>query len=317
MIEIGKKVLEVEAKAVKNLISRIDKQFEKAVELIYECKGKVVITGIGKSGLIAQKIAATFTSTGTPAIFMHPTEAVHGDLGIILDDDIVIAISYSGETKEIITLLEFIKRIGVKLISLTGNKNSKLAKYSDIILDISVEQEACPIGLIPTSSTTAALAMGDALAIAVMQKKGFGKEDFVFVHPRGQIGKKLLKVKHLMHTGNEVPIVTITTPMRETVQEMTQKKLGVTCVVDENKKLVGIITDGDLRRLLIKYGSFMDKTAGECMKLNPITIDKEELATEALNIMEDKKITSLIIKNEKGEVEGIIHLHDLWRTEMF
>ncbi|MCP2604870.1 KpsF/GutQ family sugar-phosphate isomerase [Candidatus Aminicenantes bacterium AH-873-B07] len=317
MINVGKKVLEVEAEAVKNLIDRIDKQFEKAVELLYECKGKVVITGIGKSGLIAQKIAATFTSTGTPAIFIHPTEAVHGDLGIILDDDIIIAISYSGETKEIITLLEFIKRIGVKLIALTGNKSSKLAKYSDIVLDISVEQEACPIGLIPTSSTTAALAMGDALAIAVMQKKGFGKEDFAFVHPRGQIGKKLLKVKHLMHTGEEIPIVCTNTSMRETVEEMTRKKLGVTCVIDKNKKLVGIITDGDLRRLLIKYGSFMNKTAGECMKHDPITIDKEELATEALNIMEERKITSLIIKNKKGEVEGIIHLHDLWRTEMF
>ncbi len=317
MIETGKKVLEVEAKAVKNLIDRIDEQFDKAVEFLYQCKGKIVITGIGKSGLIAQKIAATFTSTGTPAIFMHPTEAVHGDLGIILEKDVVIAISYSGETKEIITLLEFLKRIGIKIIALTGNKNSKLAKHSDIVLDIGVEQEACPIGLVPTSSTTAALAMGDALAIAVMQKKGFGEEDFAFVHPRGQIGKRLLKVKHLMHTGEEIPIVRTNTPMRETVEEMTRKKLGVTCVIDEDKKLVGIITDGDLRRLLIKYGNFMNKTAGECMKFGPITIDKEELATKALNIMEEKKITSLIIKNNKDEVEGIIHLHDLWRTEMF
>ncbi|MFQ6082751.1 MAG: SIS domain-containing protein [Candidatus Aminicenantia bacterium] len=317
MIEIGKKVLEVESRAVKNLIEKLDHRFNEAVDILFRSKGKIIVTGMGKSGLIAQKIAATFTSTGTPAVFIHPAEAVHGDLGIILKEDVVIAISYSGETKEIITLLEFIKRIGIKLISLTGEKKSKLAKYSDVVLDVEVEQEACPIGLVPTASTTAAVAMGDALIIALMQKKGFSEEDFAFVHPRGQLGKKLLKVKHLMHIGGEIPIVSTTTPMRDTVIEMTKKKLGVTCVIDENRKLVGVITDGDLRRLLIKYGDFMRKNAGECMKFSPITIDKEELATKALNIMEEKKITSLIIKNEQEEVEGIIHLHDLWRTEMF
>jgi arabinose-5-phosphate isomerase len=315
--EIGKKVLEVEANAIKKISERLDKNFDQAVELLYNTKGRVIVTGIGKSGIIGRKIAATFTSTGTPSLFIHATDAVHGDLGAFQKEDVVIVISYSGETEEVISLLQYIKRIGSKLIAITGNINSTLAKHSDIVLDVSVEREACPIGLVPTTSTTATLALGDALAVALMEKKGFTEEDFLFYHPGGQIGKKLLKVKHLMHVKDEVPIVDVNTKMKDAIKVMTEKRLGVTSVVDSEGKLVGIITDGDLRRLLIKYGDILEKTAGECMKLDPITIDKEEVATKALQIMEEKKITSLLIKDKDGKVEGIIHLHDLWRTELF
>jgi arabinose-5-phosphate isomerase len=315
--EIGKKVLEVEANAIKKISERLDKNFDQAVELLYNTKGRVIVTGIGKSGIIGRKIAATFTSTGTPSLFIHATDAVHGDLGAFQKEDVVIVISYSGETEEVISLLQYIKRIGSKLIAITGNINSTLAKHSDIVLDVSVEREACPIGLVPTTSTTATLALGDALAVALMEKKGFTEEDFLFYHPGGQIGKKLLKVKHLMHVKDEVPIVDVNTKMKDAIKVMTEKRLGVTSVVDSEGKLVGIITDGDLRRLLIKYGDILEKTAGECMKPDPITIDKEEVATKALQIMEEKKITSLLIKDKDGKVEGIIHLHDLWRTELF
>lgn len=317
MKEIGKRVLEVEANAIKRISDRLDKNFDEAVNLIFNTKGRVIVTGIGKSGLIGRKIAATFTSTGTPSIFVHSSDAVHGDLGAFQKEDVVIVISYSGETEEIVSLLHYIKRIGSKLIAITGNLNSKLAKHSDVVLDVSVEREACPIGLVPTTSTTATLALGDALAVALMEKKGFTEEDFLFYHPGGHIGKKLLKVKHLMHIKDEIPIVTVNTKMKDAIKEMTAKKLGVTSVVDKDGKLVGIITDGDLRRLLIKYGDILEKEAGECMHPDPITIDKEEVATKALQIMEERKITSLLIKDKEGKVEGIIHLHDLWRTELF
>lgn len=317
MKEIGKRVLEVEANAIKRISDRLDKNFDEAVNLIFNTKGRVIVTGIGKSGLIGRKIAATFTSTGTPSLFVHSSDAVHGDLGAFQKEDVVIVISYSGETEEIVSLLHYIKRIGSKLIAITGNPNSKLAKHSDVVLDVSVEREACPIGLVPTTSTTVTLALGDALAVALMEKKGFTEEDFLFYHPGGQIGKKLLKVKHLMHIKDEIPIVTMNTKMKDAIKEMTAKKLGVTSVVDKDGKLVGIITDGDLRRLLIKYGDILEKEAGECMHPDPITIDKEEVATKALQIMEERKITSLLIKDREGKVEGIIHLHDLWRTELF
>ncbi|MEW6456519.1 MAG: KpsF/GutQ family sugar-phosphate isomerase [Acidobacteriota bacterium] len=317
MVETGKRVIEIEALAIQKLKENLDSNFTKAVELLFSSKGRIIVTGMGKSGIIARKISATMTSTGSPSIFMHPADAVHGDLGIILSDDIIIAISYSGETIEILNLINFIKRMGTKLIAITGNTNSTLAKNSDVILNISVEKEACPIGLVPTTSTTAALVMGDALAVALMEKKGFSEEEFLFYHPRGQIGKNLLKVKHLMHVGDEVPVVKVTDPMEKVLKIMTEKKLGVTSVIDLNNKLVGIITDGDLRRLLIKYGNILDKTAQECMHENPLIIDEEEMATKALNLMEEKKITSLLIKNSDGGIKGIVHLHDLWKTEMF
>jgi len=318
IIQIGQDVLDIEARAVKTLILKLDKNFARAVELLSKTKTRVIVTGMGKSGLIGRKIAATLTSCGTPATFIHSAEAGHGDLGLILKDDVIIAISYSGETKEITELLEFIKRIGIKLISITGNKKSKLAKYSNIVLDTSVEKEAGLNGLVPTASSTAALALGDALAIALMENKGFSEKDFASVHPKGEIGKKLLKVKNLMHRGRKVPQVLGHTSMKDVLKEMTKKKFGATCVIDEKERLLGIITDGDLRRLLIKHkDGVLKKTAQECMTKNPSTIKKDDLATEALKIMEEKKITSLIIKNKEEKIEGIIHLHDLWRTEMF
>lgn len=318
IIQIGKKVLDIESKAVKALASSLDENFVKAVELLSKTKSRVIVIGMGKSGLVGRKIAATLSSCGTPAMFIHPAEAGHGDLGMIVKEDILIAISYSGETREIVDLLEYFKRIGIKLISITGNKNSKLAKYSDIILEAKVEKEAEPNGLVPTASSTAALAMGDAVAIALMKKKGFGEEDFAIVHPKGEAAKKLLKIKNLMHKGRQIARVSQETIMRAVLEEMSRKKLGMTCVVDNDEKLVGIITDGDLRRLLQRYRkNLLQKTAKDCMTPNPISIDKDDLATKGLNLMEENKVTSLIIKNKKGRIEGIIHLHDLWRTEMF
>jgi arabinose-5-phosphate isomerase len=318
IIQTGREVLEIEAKALASLVPRLDDHFVKAVDLLSKTKSRVIVTGMGKSGLIGRKIAATLASCGTPALFIHPAEAGHGDLGMILKDDIILAISYSGETKEIADLLDFIKRIGVKLITITGNKKSRIATYSDIVLDAKVEKEAGPKDMVPTASSTAALALGDALAIALMEKKQFGEEDYAFFHPKGQLGKKLVKVEMLMHTGREVPRVLADTPIIQVIEEMTGKKLGMTCVVDEKNTLYGVITDGDLRRMLRKYKeSLFQKKARECMTRDPVTIDREGLATEALNLMEEKKITSLVIKNKAGQVEGIIHLHDLWRTEMF
>lgn len=318
IIQTGKKVLRIEADAVKKLASNLDENFFNVVELLFNSKSRVIVTGMGKSGLVGRKIAATLSSCGTPALFIHPAEAGHGDLGMIVKEDILIAISYSGETKEILDLLDFFKRAGIKLISITGNKRSKLAKYSDIALEARVEKEAEPNGLVPTASSTAALAMGDAIAIALMKKKGFGEEDFAVVHPKGEAGKKLLKIKSLMHIGRKIARVSLEAPMKDVIEEISRKKLGMTCVVDDEQKLVGIITDGDLRRRIQKYGkTFLDKTAQDCMTPDPFTVNKEDLATTALNIMEENTITSLVIKDKEGKIEGIIHLHDLWRTEMF
>jgi len=318
IIQTGKEVLEIEAKAVASLVPRLDEHFVRAVDLLSKIKSRVIVTGMGKSGIIGRKIAATLASCGTPALFIHPAEAGHGDLGMILKDDVILAISYSGETKEISDLLDFIKRIGVKLIAITGNRKSRIAKYSDIVLDAKVEREAGPKDMVPTASSTAALALGDALAIALMKKKGFGEEDYAFFHPKGQLGKKLVKVEKLMHTGTDVPCVLLDTPMIQVVEEMSNKRLGMTCVVDEQMTLYGIITDGDLRRMIRKHKeNIFQRNARDCMSANPVTIRRDGLATEALNLMEDKKITSLVIRNKQGKVEGIIHLHDLWRTEMF
>ncbi len=318
IIRIGKKVLNIEADAVKTLASSLDDNFFKAVELLFNSKARVIVIGMGKSGLVGRKLAATLSSCGTPALFIHPAEAGHGDLGMVVKEDVLIAISYSGETKEIIGLLDFFKRAGIQLISITGNKKSKLAKYSNIVLEARVEKEAEPNGLVPTASSTAALALGDALAIALMKKKGFGEKDFAVFHPKGEAGKKLLKIKSLMHKGRQVPRVSLEASMKEVLEEMSRKKLGMTCIVDNEERLVGVVTDGDLRRKIQKFGkSFLDKRAQECMTPNPWTVNREDLATTALNIMEENKITSLIIKNKQGKIEGIIHLHDLWRTEMF
>jgi arabinose-5-phosphate isomerase len=316
-------LVRIEAEALQELANRLEGSmaagFERAVELIVQCgqaRGRVVITGMGKSGIIAQKIAATLSSTGSPALFLHPAEAVHGDLGMVARGDVVIALSASGETEEILRLLATIKRIGDALISFCCNLNSTLALASDVALDCSVPQEACGMGLAPTASTTAMLALGDALAIAVSLRKGFRAEDFADLHPGGKLGKKLARVRQLMHAGDAVPRVVLDTPMSAVIYEMSRKGLGMTTVEDQ-RKLAGIISDGDLRRLLERDGPRgLEKTAGEVMNPAPKTIGAEELAVRALSLMEEKKITSLVVVDEAHQIEGIVHLHDLWETEL-
>jgi arabinose-5-phosphate isomerase len=293
--------------------------FDRAVDCILQCgqsRGRVVVTGMGKSGIIAQKIAATLSSTGSPALFLHPAEAVHGDLGMLARGDVIIALSASGETEEILRLLATIKRIGDALISFCCNTQSTLAQASDICLDVGVPEEACGMNLAPTASTTAMLALGDALAIAVSLKKGFRAEDFADLHPGGKLGKRLARVRHLMHTGDAIPRVARNTPMKDVIYEMSRKKLGVT-TVEDGGRLIGIISDGDLRRLLERDGpDVLNKTAGEAMNPSPRTISPEELAVRALSMMEEKKITSLVAVDTAGVIEGVIHLHDLWETEL-
>lgn len=316
-------LVRIEAEALQELANRLEGSmaagFERAVELIVQCgqaRGRVVITGMGKSGIIAQKIAATLSSTGSPALFLHPAEAVHGDLGMVARGDVVVALSASGETEEILRLLATIKRIGDALISFCCNLKSTLALASDVALDCSVPQEACGMGLAPTASTTAMLALGDALAIAVSLRKGFRAEDFADLHPGGKLGKKLARVRQLMHAGDAVPRVVLDTPMSAVIYEMSRKGLGMTTVEDQGK-LAGIISDGDLRRLLERDGpKGLEKTAGEVMNPAPKTIGAEELAVRALGLMEEKKITSLVVVDEAHQIEGIVHLHDLWETEL-
>jgi arabinose-5-phosphate isomerase len=318
LLESAREVLDIESRAVGALAGRLDDGFLQAVDLICRTKARIIVIGMGKSGLVGRKIAATLASCGTPAMFVHPAEAGHGDLGMILKDDVVLAVSYSGETREIVDLLPFFKRIGVRLIALIGNGRSRIARYSDVVIDARVEREAGPSGLVPTASSTAALAMGDALAIAVMRKKGLGPADFARVHPKGALGRKLLRVESLMHKGRAIPRVGLAASLAEVVEEMTRKRLGMTCVVDASGRLAGIITDGDLRRLLRRHrDALFSLTAAEGMTADPVTIGRNGLATEALNIMEAKRITSLVVTDEAGRAAGIIHLHDLWRTEMF
>ena len=316
-------LVRMEAEALRQLALRLEgpmgADFERAVDLIVQCgqaRGRVVVTGMGKSGIIAQKIAATLSSTGSPALFLHPAEAAHGDLGMVVRGDVVIALSASGETEEILRFLATIKRIGDALISFCCNLKSTLAQASDIVLDCSVPQEACGLGLAPTASTTAMLALGDALAIAVSLRKGFRAEDFADLHPGGKLGKKLSRVHQLMHAGEAIPRVQIHTPMSEVIYEMSRKGLGMS-TVEEEGRLAGIISDGDLRRLLQRDGAHvLEKTAGEAMNRAPKTIAPDELAVRALSIMEEKKITSLVVIDEAGQIQGIVHLHDLWETEL-
>ena len=315
VLKTAKEVLKIEANAISKLIKRLDESFIKAVDILFYCRGRVVVTGIGKSGWIGNKIAATFASTGTPAFFLHPAEGGHGDIGMVMKNDVMLAISNSGETREINDLLPPIKRLGIKLISMTGNLKSLLAKESDVTLDVRVDKEACPLGLAPTASTTAALAMGDALAISLLKKRGFKKEDYAFFHPGGQLGKKLLlKVEHLMHRGEELPLIHSNDSMKEALLEITSKKLGVTTVVNGKGKLCGIITDGDLRRALEKHQDLLLKKAGKIMTTNPKIIKASSLAVEALQVMEKYSITSLVILDKKNMPEGVIHLHDILKT---
>ena len=315
-LAFARKVLQTEAAAILALVDRLDDRFDLAIQILRDCRGRVIVTGMGKSGIICRKIAATLSSTGTPAFFLHPAEAIHGDLGVIQADDVVVALSNSGETEELVRLLETIKRLGARLITITGNCVSTLAEASDVALDCHVSEEACPMNLVPTASTTAALALGDALAMTLLVAKGFREEDFASLHPGGKLGKRLMRAGQLMHAGDKAPIVTVTTPMRDVVHEMSRKGLGMTCVVD-NGRLAGIITDGDLRRHMSASADLLDRTAGDVMTRVPVTIDRATLAVEVLNILERRKITSVVVVDRDQQVEGVVQLHDLWRTEMF
>lgn len=312
ILERARRVLKVEAEAVAALIPRLGEEFVRAVEILYECQGRVVLTGMGKSGFIAKKIAATLTSTGTPALYLHPAEGVHGDLGMIVRGDVVVAVSNSGSTAEIMEIVPFLKRFGVKVISLVGNVQSVLAKESDVTLDVTVGEEACPLNLAPTASTTAALAMGDALAVALLEKRGFKTEDFASLHPGGRLGRRLiLRVRDLMHVGSELPVVSGETLMRDAILEISTKRFGMTMVVDGMGRLIGIITDGDLRRGLEKHSNLLERQAEECMTRSPKVIDRDELAARAVQVMEQYKITSLVIIDPSGRPDGVIHLHDI------
>ena len=315
-LSLAKRVLETEAAAILALLERLDGKFSCAVELLLHCKGRVIFTGIGKSGIIGQKIAATMTSTGTPSVFLHAADAIHGDMGIIQPDDVVVALSYSGQTDELLRLLESIKRLGAKLIAITGDPKSSLAQAADVALDCSVVQEACPMNLVPTASTTAALALGDALAMTLLVEKGFREDDFASLHPGGKLGKRLMRVETLMHSGANCPVVREDTRMRDVIYEMSSKKLGMTCVVDGREQLVGIITDGDLRRHMERADDILSRAAADVMTKHPISVRGSMFAVEALNIMEQRKITSLVV-TDGTRLAGVLHLHDLWQTEMF
>jgi len=313
----ARRVLEVESAAILGVIEHLDGTFVDVVELINGSAGRVVTMGLGKSGIICKKVSATLASTGTPSFFLHPAEAIHGDLGMIVRGDIVLAISNSGETEELLRLLPSIKRIGAEIVAITGNPLSSLAKGADYHLSAAISKEACPLGLAPTASTTATLALGDALAMALLMRKGFKEEDFAFLHPGGKLGKRFLRVRDLMHGGPQTPIVLLSTPMHDVIYEMSAKGFGITAVVDDDGVLAGAISDGDLRRLLQRDTEILKKTAADCMKPDPVTIDGNELASAALERMEQRKITSIFIAGTSGHVEGIIHLHDLWGLELF
>lgn len=317
-LERARRVLRIEAEAVADLAGRVGCEFGKAVEILYGCKGRVVVTGLGKSGLIGRKIAATFSSTGTPSLFMHAAEALHGDLGVLADGDAIVAISASGETDELLELLEAVKRLGIPLITLTGSPNSTLAKESDVVLDTSVKEEACPLKLAPTSSTTAALAMGDALAIALSERREFQEDDFAALHPAGRLGKKLRRLESLMHSGERIPAVRPSTKMPDLIYEMSRKGLGLTAVTEPDGRLLGVITDGDLRRVMHRRReNVLDLTAADCMTKKPVTLPRSELAASALRVMQEGKITSVLVVDSGGILEGVVHIHDLWNLQLF
>jgi arabinose-5-phosphate isomerase len=314
--DIARDVLRSEARAVEELVDRLDDTFEKAVEMLYACPGRVVVTGMGKSGIIGKKIAATLSSTGTPALFLHPAEAVHGDLGMVVEGDVVLALSNSGETPEIIRLLETIRRIGAQLVTLTGG-DSTLSGHADVNICVGIPSEACPLDLAPTASTTAQLAMGDALAMSVMHRRGFTAEEFAARHPGGDLGRKLVRVERLMHTGDAIPKVSPSATLGEIVEMISSKGLGTTVVVHDDGRLAGVITDGDLRRLLQSVERPLESRAKDFMSRTPASISGSELAVVALRMMEDRRITSMPVVDDDGLLEGFLHLHDLWRTQMF
>ena len=315
--EVARWVIESEAAAVRGLVDQLDEGFDRAVELIVGGRGRLVCTGMGKSGLVLKKVAATLASTGTPSFFLHPAEAIHGDLGMIVEGDVVLAASYSGTTEELVRLVEIVKRLGVPLIAITGNRESPLARHADIHLRTEIDQEACPLNLAPTASTTATLALGDALAMALMEARGFTTEDFARFHPGGRLGKRLLRVRELMLKGGALPQVRSGAPLREAIYEMSKKGLGITAITGENGELLGCLSDGDLRRLLEQGDAQLERPVEELMKRNPRTIEGDLLAGEALQRMETYRITSVFVCGDEGRLEGIVHLHDLWRLELF
>ena len=307
-LALARKVLQTEAAAILALVDRLGQPFEHAVRLLQECKGRVIVTGMGKSGIICRKVAATLSSTGTPAFFLHPAEAIHGDLGVLQSQDVIIALSYSGETDELLRLLETIKRLGASLIAITGDCRSTLAQAADVALDCRVSEEACPMNLVPTASTTAALALGDALAMTLLVAKGFSQEHFASLHPGGKLGRQLMRAEQLMQGGDQAPIVSASTPIPQVIYEISSKGLGMTCVVDEN---------GALRRHMTGTTNLLDRKAGDVMTRNPVTIRRDTLAAEALLILERRKITSIVVVSDDQRIQGVVHLHHLWRTEMF
>lgn len=311
ILETARRVLQIEADSVREQIGNLGASFEHAVREIGEMRGRLCVTGLGKSGLVGQKIAATLASTGTPAYFLHAAEASHGDLGMLVEGDLVLALSHSGRTAEVVRLLEFARSRKIRTIAMTGVPGSAVAKAADHVLSVAISREACPLNLAPTASTTAMLAVGDALALVLSEKRGFGEADFAALHPGGELGRRFLKVRDLMRTGDRIPRVVRDTPMAETVHEMSRKMMGITAVADEKGKLLGVISDGDLRRLIETDMALLSRTAGDCLHARPKTIDPETFASTALAIMEEAKITSLFVVDEKGRLNGALHLHDL------
>jgi arabinose-5-phosphate isomerase len=311
-LSLARKVLQTEAAAVLALADRLDDRFVEAARLVSACRGRLIVTGMGKSGIIGRKIAATFSSTGTAAFFLHPAEALHGDLGVLRPDDVALALSYSGENQELILILETIERLGVPLIVMTGVPDSTLAQAAAVTLDCRVSEEACPMKLVPTASTTAMLALGDALAMTVLEEKGFQRDDFGHLHPSGELGKPLSRIVRWMHQNDDVPAVRPATTMREVIYEMSRKGLGMTCVVDDGRRLLGIITDGDLRRMMTHHPGALEAKAQDVMTANPVTITRDTTVARARHILEERRITSIVVVDAERRVEGVVHLHDLW-----
>ena len=317
-LETARRVLRIEAAAIEDLMKRLDASFERAVDLLIACKGRVAVTGMGKSGLIGRKIAATFSSTGTPSFFLHAADALHGDLGMLAAGDVALALSYGGETEEIVALLPTLQRLGISIVAMTGQPKSSLASASAVVLDVSVKEEACSLNLAPTASTTAMLALGDALAVSLLDRRGFDTADFAALHPSGRLGKKLMRVEALMHSGDAMPRVAPGAKMPDIIYEMSKKGLGMTTVVDASGRLAGIVTDGDLRRLMqSRGGETISLTAEQAMSRTPVTIGPRELASTALSRMEQRKITSVVVVDEEQKVRGVLHLHDLWTLELY
>ena len=316
-LDTARRVLRIEAQAIQDMMARLDAAFERVVELLFACKGRVAVTGMGKSGIVGRKISATLSSTGTPSFFLHPAEALHGDLGMLAAGDVILAVTYGGETREIIELLDALKRMEIKLVALTGFAKSTIAQACDLVLDVSVNEEACSLNLAPTASTTVAMAVGDALAVALLEKRDFRHDDFAALHPAGNLGKRLLRVERVMHAGDKLPNVALHTPMARVFHEMSAKKLGMTTVVNADGTLAGILTDGDLRRLMEKHGgAVVDMNLADCMTRNPQTIGPSVLASEALTLMEKRRITCVIVVDDKRKVLGVVHLHDLWGLQL-